>query len=90
MDLSACMKILTERRNATAADPHTAACPCCKLPEFCSTTESDLVSDKVDAFAAETFNEVSILAMVDALLHIQESRVKVRAVMNAFIRNCFD
>lgn len=73
MDLIECLKILNDRQAASFSEG--TSCPCCKLPEFCATVVEDDTRGQV--LEESVLEKVSILSLIDALLHVQESRVKV-------------
>lgn len=76
MDLKECIRILAERQASNITDP---SCPCCKLPEFCAPVDSSAADSRGDILRdSNELTDVSSLSLVDALLHVQESRVKVR------------
>lgn len=78
MDLRECLKILANRQASSIYDEH--GCPCCKLPNTCTST-IDSSDKRGEILEDSTFNEASILSLIDALLHVQETRVKVSNMM---------
>lgn len=74
MDLKECIRILAERQVSNRDDP---SCPCCKLPEFCPPVDNSAADNRGDVLQDSELAEVPVLSLIDALLHVQESRVKV-------------
>lgn len=74
MDLKECIRILAERQVSNINDP---SCPCCKLPEFCPPVDNGAADSRGDVLRDSELADVTALSLIDALLHVQESRVKV-------------
>lgn len=74
MDIKECIKILSDRQSNSATSD--ISCPCCKPPEsYCSPSiEKD---ERAEVLNESELSNVGTVVLIDALLHVQESRVKV-------------
>jgi hypothetical protein len=76
MDLKECLKILAARQNNAVLG---AACPCCKITDICPVASPSPDDTRGKILVNNELESTSTIDLVDAVLHVQESRVRAYA-----------
>lgn len=74
MDLKECLKILADRQNNAVLGE---ACPCCKITDICPVASPSPDDTRGKILVNNELESASTIDLVDAVLHVQESRVRV-------------